>query len=82
MPMATHEKGKTHQLPENDVENGLPHIQLTSENTFLSGIKQRLLSFIFRRIWNEETNHNLVGYLNFHSISHFVFLIIFHHLSH
>ncbi|KAH7520868.1 hypothetical protein FEM48_Zijuj08G0191400 [Ziziphus jujuba var. spinosa] len=57
--MNTHEKGKLHQLPENHVENGLPHNQLTSENTFLSGIKQRLLSFIFRGIWNEETDPNL-----------------------
>ncbi|XP_068657792.1 light-mediated development protein DET1 isoform X2 [Aristolochia californica] len=27
--------------------------------SFLSGIKQRLLSFIFRRIWNEEKDHTM-----------------------
>ncbi|KAF3441496.1 hypothetical protein FNV43_RR15410 [Rhamnella rubrinervis] len=47
----------SHQLPENLVENGLHHNQFTSENTFLSGIKQRLLSFIFRGLWNDETDH-------------------------
>lgn len=31
---------------------------------FLSGIKQRLLSFIFRRIWSEETDHTLVRCCN------------------
>ena len=63
--MGIHDKSKPHQLTENHVENGLHHSQLSSENYFLNGIKQRLLSFIFRGIWNEETNHTLVGCLSF-----------------
>ncbi|KAI9078754.1 hypothetical protein K1719_039212 [Acacia pycnantha] len=48
---------KNKQQPGNHVENNqsLPNL----ENPFLSGIKQRLLSFIFRRIWNEETDDTL-----------------------
>lgn len=63
--MATLEKSKLHQQPENLVQNGSHHNMLTTENTFLSGIKQRLLSFIFQGIWNEETDQNLVSYLTF-----------------
>lgn len=40
-------------------ENGLHHNQPNLDNSFLSGIKQRLLSFIFRGIWNEETDPTL-----------------------
>lgn len=49
------------QLPENHIEinQGQPNM----ENAFLSGIKQRLLSFIFRGIWNEEKDDTLVGSL-------------------
>ncbi|XP_030499339.1 light-mediated development protein DET1 isoform X2 [Cannabis sativa] len=47
------------QLTENNVENGLHQGLPNSSNYFLSGIKQRLLSFIFRGIWSEETNHAL-----------------------
>lgn len=53
-----------HQLPRNHVENGLDHNQINMNNSFLSGIKQRLLSFIFRSISNEETDKTLVGSLN------------------
>ncbi|TYI33631.1 hypothetical protein ES332_A04G147500v1 [Gossypium tomentosum] len=38
------------------VDNGTNHDQPNSNNSFLSGIKQRLLSFIFREIWSEETD--------------------------
>ncbi|KAF6156810.1 hypothetical protein GIB67_033279 [Kingdonia uniflora] len=40
-------------------ENGIP---------FLSGIKQRLLSFIYRKIWDEERDHNLVQFLDRHHL--------------
>ncbi|WCJ32879.1 Light-mediated development protein DET1 [Euphorbia peplus] len=33
--------------------------QVNSDNSFLSGMKQRLLSFIFRGIWNEERNKSM-----------------------
>lgn len=50
-------------LPGNHTENnqGQPNV----ENSFLCGIKQRLLSFIFRGIWNEERDDTLVGILAF-----------------
>lgn len=35
------------------------HAQETQGSSFLSGIKQRLLSFIFRKIWNEEADPTL-----------------------
>ncbi|KAL4351229.1 hypothetical protein GQ457_06G003860 [Hibiscus cannabinus] len=38
------------------VDNGINHDQPNSNHSFLSGIKQRLLSFIFREIWSEETD--------------------------
>ncbi|GAA0140857.1 ubiquitin-protein ligase [Lithospermum erythrorhizon] len=38
----------------NPAGNSLLHNQSIPENSFLSGIKQRLLSFIFRKICNEE----------------------------
>lgn len=63
--MGIHDKSKQHQLTENHVENGLQQSRLSPENAFVSGIKQRLLSFIFRGIWNEETNHTLVGISSF-----------------
>ncbi|XP_039047718.1 light-mediated development protein DET1-like [Hibiscus syriacus] len=37
-------------------DNGINQDQPNSNNSFLSGIKQRLLSFIFREIWSEETD--------------------------
>ncbi|KAF5745667.1 light-mediated development protein DET1 isoform X2 [Tripterygium wilfordii] len=45
------DRSRTHQLNGDLVENGL---QFNSDNSFLGGIKQRLLSFIFQGIWNEE----------------------------
>ncbi|GLT68103.1 hypothetical protein SLA2020_403620 [Shorea laevis] len=46
-------------FPENHAPNGLHHSQPNLEDSFLSGIKQRLLSFIFRGIWNEEKDPSL-----------------------
>ncbi|MBA0601590.1 hypothetical protein Gorai_004763 [Gossypium raimondii] len=43
-------------INSNLVDNGTNHDQPNSNNSFLSGIKQRLLSFIFREIWSEETD--------------------------
>lgn len=54
------EKSKLHQVPVNHVGNGLHPEQPIGENPFLSGIKQRLLSFIYRGIWNEESDQTLV----------------------
>ncbi|CAI0449605.1 unnamed protein product [Linum tenue] len=47
-----------HQLSENHAENGLHANQPNPDSLFLSGIKQRLLSFIFRGIWNEEVDRS------------------------
>ncbi|CAN1188232.1 Light-mediated development protein DET1 [Linum perenne] len=44
-----------HQLSENHVENG-SHVNQSNTDPFLSGIKQRLLSFIYRGLWNEEVD--------------------------
>lgn len=57
--MTTQDKNKQ-QSREDDAENGLHHTQPNAENSFLSGIKQRLLSFIFREIWNEESDNTMV----------------------
>ncbi|XP_010661553.1 light-mediated development protein DET1 isoform X6 [Vitis vinifera] len=57
-----------HQLPRNHVENGLDHNQINMNNSFLSGIKQRLLSFIFRSISNEETDKTLAQFLDRHHL--------------
>ncbi|KAG7028693.1 Light-mediated development protein DET1, partial [Cucurbita argyrosperma subsp. argyrosperma] len=46
------------RLLASDVENGYHHSP-SNDNSFLNGLKQRLLSFIFGRIWNEETDHRL-----------------------
>lgn len=64
--MAIPDKSKVHQLPGNHIENGIQNNQLNPESSFVSGIKQRLLSFIFRGIWNEETDQTLVGYFPIH----------------
>lgn len=64
--MMSQDKSKQHQSlsgnKEDDAaaENGLHHSQPSGSNSFLSGIKQRLLSFIFREIWNEESDNILV----------------------
>lgn len=78
--MAVLDKGKQNDLAMHQVENGLQHHQHTPGGPFLSGIKQRLLSFIFRGIWNEEADHALVG---FNSPFHFCVTnyIYFEHIS-
>ncbi|CAL9232284.1 unnamed protein product [Arabidopsis halleri] len=64
--MMSQDKNKQQSLSGNkdddDVaENGLhcSQPQPNATNSFLSGIKQRLLSFIFREIWNEESDNVL-----------------------
>ncbi|XP_044509672.1 light-mediated development protein DET1 isoform X2 [Mangifera indica] len=54
--MTTSDRSRLHHLPGNHIENGSNHDQPNQDNAFLSGIKQRLLSFIFQGIWNEETD--------------------------
>ncbi|CAK7327443.1 unnamed protein product [Dovyalis caffra] len=63
--MAVPDKSKLHQSSGNHVDNGVHSTHPNSDNSFLSCIKQRLLSFIFRRIWSEETDKIQVGYLVF-----------------
>ncbi|GAB2286504.1 acid phosphatase det1 [Dionaea muscipula] len=48
-----HHSNATHN--ENDLRDNIS----IPENSFLGGIKQRLLSFIFRGIWNEETDQSM-----------------------
>lgn len=57
--LATSERSRLHSFPGNQVENG--YNQVNQDNSFLSGIKQRLLSFIFQGMWNEETDQTVVG---------------------
>lgn len=60
--MVAPERNRVQQFPGNrgdHMENGLRNDQPNADNLFLSGIKQRLLSFIFREIWNEETDQTL-----------------------
>lgn len=47
------------QYMVNQAENGSILPQQMRRGSFLSGIKQRLLSFIFRGIWNDETDYSL-----------------------
>ncbi|KAJ6383227.1 hypothetical protein OIU76_000013 [Salix suchowensis] len=54
--MAVADKSKLHQSSGNHVDIAVHSNQLNSDNSFLSGIKQRLLSFIFQGIWSEETD--------------------------
>ncbi|KAI5568146.1 hypothetical protein POPTR_013G161700v4 [Populus trichocarpa] len=63
--MAVADRSKLHQSSGNHVDNGVHSNQLNSDNSFLCGIKQRLLSFIFQGIWSEETDKFQVGYLAF-----------------
>ncbi|KAF5452834.1 hypothetical protein F2P56_027796 [Juglans regia] len=59
--MAFPDKSKLHQLPGNNVQNGTHLSQPNQEDSLLSGIKQRLLSFIFQGISNEEKDPALVS---------------------
>ncbi|KAJ4706363.1 Light-mediated development protein DET1 [Melia azedarach] len=55
----TSDSSRLHPLPGAHVENGSQHNRINQDDSFLTGIKQRLLSFIFRGIWNEETDQTL-----------------------
>ncbi|KAF9603755.1 hypothetical protein IFM89_037841 [Coptis chinensis] len=59
--MVSLEKYKQPELPLNQGENEVQHQQQSPEahTSFLSGIKQRLLSFMFRGIWNEESDESM-----------------------
>ncbi|GAY47476.1 hypothetical protein CUMW_104830 [Citrus unshiu] len=52
--LATSERSRLNSFPGNQVGNS--HNQVNQDDSFLSGIKQRLLSFIFQGTWNEETD--------------------------
>lgn len=72
--MTTPDKSKIHQMPVNHVGNGPNPDQPIAESSFLSGIKQRLLSFIYRGLWNEESDQTQVCSINitFHRVlNHF-----------
>ncbi|KAG4972841.1 hypothetical protein JHK87_029662 [Glycine soja] len=66
--MALSDKNKQLQLPGNHIENHLHQGQPNLGNSFLSGIKQRLLSFIFQGLWNEERDDTLVQFLDRHHL--------------
>ncbi|KAJ0514859.1 putative de-etiolated protein 1, Det1 [Helianthus annuus] len=53
------DKRAPHHTPVNNAVNGSPLEQPAQENPFLSGIKQRLLSFIVRGIQSEEKDETL-----------------------
>ncbi|KAK6921516.1 De-etiolated protein 1, Det1 [Dillenia turbinata] len=53
------DKSKMLQFSMNQVDGGVHLNQANPSSIFLSGIKQRLLSYIYRGIWNEETDHIL-----------------------
>lgn len=50
-----------HQVFVNQVGGGLNNNQPIPETSFLGVLKQRLLSFIFRGIWNEESDQTMVS---------------------
>ncbi|KAG5061613.1 hypothetical protein JHK87_002642 [Glycine soja] len=66
--MAFSDKNKQLQLPGNHIENHMHQGQPNLGNSFLSGIKQRLLSFIFQGLWNEERDDTLVQFLDRHHL--------------
>ncbi|XP_026664116.2 light-mediated development protein DET1 isoform X4 [Phoenix dactylifera] len=53
------DKSKLDDLSAHEVANDVQHHQVTQGTSLLSGIKQRLLSFIFRKTWNEEADPTL-----------------------
>ncbi|KAK3017367.1 hypothetical protein RJ639_005554, partial [Escallonia herrerae] len=54
--MSISDRSKLQQIPVDNVGNGVHNNQPIQEIFFLRGLKQRLLSFIFRGLWNEETD--------------------------
>lgn len=67
--LATSERSRLNPFPGNQVGNS--HNQVNQDDSFLSGIKQRLLSFIFQGMWNEETDQAMVG-LSLFTLCYFV----------
>ncbi|KAG4954508.1 hypothetical protein JHK87_040102 [Glycine soja] len=67
------------QLPGNHIENHLHQGQPNLGNSFLSGIKQRLLSFIFQGLWNEERDDTLAVHV-WEMEMHWVQFLDRHHL--
>lgn len=61
--MSSVEKISPQITPMNHAVIGPQPEQPAQENPFLSGIKQRLLSFIVRGIRNEENDETMVGFL-------------------
>ncbi|KAF5179106.1 Light-mediated development protein det1 [Thalictrum thalictroides] len=59
--MVNLDKQKQPKLPLDQGGNEIQHHQQSTEaqSSFLSGIKQRLLSFMFRGIWDGERDHSL-----------------------
>lgn len=58
-----------------NIGNGLDNIHHMPETPFLGGLKQRLLSFILRGIWNEEHDPTSVSILNFFKFQTCYFLL-------
>lgn len=54
--VAVNDRSRQHQHITNHTEDPHEGAQPSSAGSFLCGIKQRLLSFIFQGIWNEETD--------------------------
>ncbi|XP_057817653.1 light-mediated development protein DET1 isoform X1 [Cryptomeria japonica] len=50
-----HGKETDQEARSDHMANGMQQNQQLQSSTFLGGIKQRLLSFIFRSLWNEDT---------------------------
>ncbi|GMG99237.1 hypothetical protein Nepgr_001077 [Nepenthes gracilis] len=57
--MVASDRNNQHESPVNHVENTMHDNLVIPDNSFLTGIKQRLLSFIFQGIWNEEKDQSL-----------------------
>ncbi|XP_072968239.1 light-mediated development protein DET1 isoform X3 [Typha angustifolia] len=57
--IAAQDRSKIDGLSSNELSNGIQQPQVTHGISFLTGIKQRLLSFIFRKTWNEEADQTL-----------------------
>lgn len=62
--MNEHSRQKQALVNSNDGVPSSEHYEV--RNVFLSGIKQRLLSFIFRAIWNEEVDETQVSLFAYH----------------
>uniref|UniRef100_A0A7C9FIW4 Light-mediated development protein DET1 n=1 Tax=Opuntia streptacantha TaxID=393608 RepID=A0A7C9FIW4_OPUST len=56
---AISEKSKQNETPANNNDNNPNNNVAVPQSSFLSGIKQRLLSFIFQATWNEEADETL-----------------------